>query len=89
MAATGVATTWRCPLPRSQTDKLVINNWYVSAVNQIEEFRLSDGSKVLASEIQGLLSAMAVFDVPKAVHSSGHMRAQPAWHVQGKLAASV
>ncbi|KNZ31410.1 MAG: hypothetical protein AD742_17785 [Methylibium sp. NZG] len=44
-----------------QTDKLTINNWYVSSANQIEEFRLGDGSKVLASEVQGLLSAMAAF----------------------------
>jgi trimeric autotransporter adhesin len=44
-----------------QTDKLTINNWYTSSTNQIEEFRLSDGSKVLASEVQGLLSAMAAF----------------------------
>jgi trimeric autotransporter adhesin len=44
-----------------QTDKLTINSWYTSSANQIEEFRLSDGSKVLASEVQGLLSAMAAF----------------------------
>jgi len=44
-----------------QADKLTINNWYVSSANQIEEFRLADGSKVLASEVQGLLSAMAAF----------------------------
>jgi Ca2+-binding RTX toxin-like protein len=44
-----------------QTDKLTINSWYVSSANQIEEFRLSDGNKVLASDIQSLVSAMAVF----------------------------
>ena len=44
-----------------QTDKLTIKNWYVSSANQIEEFRLNDGSKVLASEVSGLLSAMAAF----------------------------
>ena len=44
-----------------QTDKLTIKNWYVGTANQIEEFRLSDGSKVLASEVNGLLSAMAAF----------------------------
>jgi len=47
-----------------QTDKLVISNWYTSSVNQIEEFRLSDGSKVLASEVQSLISAMASFSAP-------------------------
>ena len=44
-----------------QTDKLTINSWYASSANQIEEFRLGDGTKVLASEVQGLLSAMAAF----------------------------
>ncbi len=44
-----------------QTDKLTINNWYLSANNRIEEFRLSDGSKVLASEVQSLVGAMATF----------------------------
>ena len=38
-----------------------IKNWYVGTANQIEEFRLSDGSKVMASEVNGLLSAMAAF----------------------------
>jgi Ca2+-binding RTX toxin-like protein len=44
-----------------QTDKLTIKNWYVGSANQIEEFRLNDGSKVLASQVNGLLSAMAAF----------------------------
>jgi trimeric autotransporter adhesin len=61
-----------------QADKLVINNWYTSSANQIEEFRLSDGSKVLASEVAGLLSAMAVFDAPASLAASGRMRALPA-----------
>ncbi len=47
-----------------QTDKLVISNWYTSSANQIEEFRLSDGSKGLASEVQSLISAMAAFSAP-------------------------
>jgi len=42
-----------------QNDKLTIKNWYVGTANQIEEFRLSDGSMVMASEVQGLLSALA------------------------------
>ena len=72
-----------------QADKLTINNWYVSTAKQIEEFRLNDGSKVLASEIQGLLSAMAVFDVPEGVETTGTMRAQPSWHRAEMLAAAV
>jgi trimeric autotransporter adhesin len=42
-------------------DKLIVNNWYLSAANQVEEFRLSNGNSVFASEIQSLVSAMAVF----------------------------
>ena len=49
-----------------QTDQLTIKNWYVGSANQIEEFRLNDGSKVLASEVGGLLSAMASFSAPGA-----------------------
>ena len=45
----------------------MVTNWYLGAANQIEEFRLADGSKVLASEVQGLLSAMAAFSVPASV----------------------
>jgi Ca2+-binding RTX toxin-like protein len=45
-----------------RTDKLIVSNWYLSAANQVEEFRLSDGNSVFASEIQSLVSAMAVFD---------------------------
>jgi len=44
-----------------QADKLTIRNWYVGTANQIEEIRLGDGSKVLASEVNGLISAMAAF----------------------------
>jgi len=63
-----------------QTDKLIVNNWYVSAANQIEEFRLSDGSAVLASQVQGLISAMAAFSAPAAGSSSGSMAPQqPIW----------
>jgi Ca2+-binding RTX toxin-like protein len=40
-----------------QTDKLTISNWFASSANRIEEFRLSDGSKVLASEVPSLLGA--------------------------------
>jgi Ca2+-binding RTX toxin-like protein len=42
-------------------DKLTINGWYTSSANQIEEFRLADGSKVLAGQVNSLLSAMASF----------------------------
>lgn len=57
-----------------QNDKLVIKNWYTSSASQIEEFRLSDGSKVLASEVQGLLSAMAQFSASKGMMTTGQIR---------------
>ena len=72
-----------------QTDKLVIGNWYASAANQVEEFRLDDGSKVLASEVQGLLSAMAVFNAPATLTTTGQMTAQPVWRHQDLVAAAV
>ncbi len=59
-------------------DKLVIGNWYASAANQMEEFRLADGSKVLAAEVQGLLSAMAAFAPPSQLSAeTGMVRALP------------
>jgi Ca2+-binding RTX toxin-like protein len=53
-----------------QSDRLTIKSWYSSTANQIEEFRLADGSKVLASEVAGLISAMASF-VPMASVTGG------------------
>ena len=47
-------------------DKLTINGWYTSSVSQIEEFRLADGSKVLAGQVNSLLSAMATFGASSA-----------------------
>ena len=72
-----------------QTDRLVISNRYASTTNQIEKLRLYDGSKVLASEVQGLLSAMTMLHLPEAITSVGHMHALPTWHRQEMLAASV
>lgn len=53
-----------------QADKLVVKDWYLSSVNQIEEFRFSDGSKVLASQVQSLVSAMAAFAAPSSLETS-------------------
>lgn len=73
-------------------DKLVIKNWYASSTNQIEEFRLSDGSKVLASQVQSLLSAMATFSVPDGMMTTGILA--PSMHSlqasrHSELAASI
>jgi len=69
-----MATTSRCRL--GQSDRLVVNNWYVSAANQIEEFRLSDGSSVLASQVQGLISAMAAFSAPASMAGDSSLTPQ-------------
>lgn len=53
-----------------QTDKLTIRSWYTSAAFQIEEFRLSDGSKVLASEIDSLIGAMSTFSASPSTSSA-------------------
>lgn len=45
-----------------RTDSLTLENWHTSASSRIEEFRLSDGSKVLATEVQLLIQAMATFN---------------------------
>ena len=52
------------------SDKLIIDNWYASPANQIEEFRLSDGNAVLASQVHALINAMATFSVPAAGSAS-------------------
>ena len=71
-------------------DKLVVSNWYASSANQIEEFRLADGSKVLAAEMQGLLSAMAVFGAADlAALDTGRMKPMPVrWHPHALAVAS-
>ena len=60
-------------------DKLTINGWYASTANRIEEFRLGDGSVVLASQMQSLVSAMAAFSPAGAgaFDTGGRMFVQP------------
>ena len=74
-------------------DKLILKNWYVSAASQIEEFRLGDGSKVVSSEVLGLLSAMAVFDAPSETMTTGRvtpgMSAMTLTKVQDIFAAAM
>ena len=67
-----------------------MSNWYASSANQIEEFRLADGSKVLAAEVQGLLSAMAVFGAADlAALDTAHMQPMPVrWHPQALAVAA-
>lgn len=46
------------------TDKLTINGWYSTPGNQVESFKLSDGQALLASQVQQLVDAMALFAPP-------------------------
>ncbi len=59
-------------------DKLTMNGWYASAANQIEEFRLSDGSVILASQVDSLIAAMATFGAAASAGATGpSMTIQP------------
>jgi Ca2+-binding RTX toxin-like protein len=42
-------------------DKLVIQDWYLGSAHHVEEFRFTDGSVLMDSQVQGLVSAMASF----------------------------
>jgi Ca2+-binding RTX toxin-like protein len=60
-----------------QIDRLTISNWFVGTTNQIEEFRLSDGTKVLAAQVNNLISAMATFGAaPQAMMTTTPMTTQ-------------
>ena len=48
------------------TDRLTINGWYTSSVNQIERLQLSDGQALLSTQVQQLVDAMAAFAPPAA-----------------------
>jgi Ca2+-binding RTX toxin-like protein len=45
-------------------DKLTVRNWYGAAANRIDSIELSDGKRLLESQVEGLVSAMAAFAVP-------------------------
>ena len=47
-------------------DSLTINNWYANSANRVESFKLADGQALLASQVQQLVNAMAVFAPPAA-----------------------
>ncbi len=46
-------------------DRVTIKDWYVSADNRVEEIRTQGGDVLTAANVQALVSAMAVFSVPK------------------------
>ena len=45
-------------------DKLVLQNWYLGNQYHVEEFRFTDGSVLLDSQAQSLVTAMSIFAAP-------------------------
>jgi Ca2+-binding RTX toxin-like protein len=73
-----------------QTDKLVVKNWYASAAYQVEEFRLDDGSAIMAAQVNNLVNAMATFGAPSAASlSASNMSAQPSNRYQDLYASAL
>jgi Ca2+-binding RTX toxin-like protein len=73
-----------------QTDKLVVKNWYASTAYQVEEFRLDDGSAIMAAQVNNLVNAMATFGAPSAASlSASNMSAQPTNRYQDLFASAL
>ena len=47
-------------------DKLVVQDWYSGSAYHIEQFKTSDGSTLLDSQVENLINAMAAFAPPAA-----------------------
>jgi hypothetical protein len=74
---------------QGRTEKLLIQNWYASSENQIESFRLSDGSAILAAQVNSLVQAMATFNAPSRTSATTMMSAQPVLRFQDLYASSL
>ena len=61
-------------LINASTDKLTLQNWYVGTQFHVEEFRFGDGSVLLESQVQSLVSAMAAFSAPTVGIASAPQR---------------
>ena len=48
------------------SDLFTIQNWYLGSQYRVEEFKASDGSTLLANQVQNLVNAMASFSPPAA-----------------------
>lgn len=48
------------------TDKVAVANWYQGAGNHVEIFELANGTRLLDSQVQSLVDAMAAFSPPAA-----------------------
>ncbi len=46
------------------TDKATLTNWYLGNQYHVEQFKTSDGKRLLDSQVQNLVSAMAAFSPP-------------------------
>jgi Ca2+-binding RTX toxin-like protein len=61
-------------------DKIVVQDWYLGTQYHVEEFRFSDGAVLTDTQVQGLVSAMALFSAAGAdavVSDLGHRMPQP------------
>ncbi len=47
-------------------DRFTVQNWYLGSQYRVEEFKASDGSTLLAGQVQNLVNAMASFSPPAA-----------------------
>ncbi|WP_418317609.1 calcium-binding protein [Piscinibacter sakaiensis] len=61
-------------------DKLVIRDWYLGSAYRVEEFAFSDGTLLVESQVQNLVSAMAGFNAGSA-GSTSTMSAQTRHHM--------
>jgi trimeric autotransporter adhesin len=63
------------------SDKIVVQDWYLGTQYHVEEFRFSDGAVLTDTQVQNLVSAMALFSAAGAdavVSDAGHrMAPQP------------
>ncbi|MFM5571225.1 calcium-binding protein, partial [Aeromonas veronii] len=53
-------------------DAVTLGDWYAGAANQVETFVAADGKKLLSSQVQLLVDAMAAFNPPVAGGSQLH-----------------
>jgi Ca2+-binding RTX toxin-like protein len=67
------------------TDKIVIQNWYLGSQYHVEEFRFTDSTVLLDSQVQGLVSAMASFNAPTMGIASASMQRPHSHMLAGQL----
>ena len=53
------------------TDSLTLQDWYLGAAYQVEEFRFANGDVMTNSQVQALVSAMAGFTTGSALSFEG------------------